>query len=140
VTEQVIAGLAELPGAAVTLSVTVGVTVAVVLTAFVAHRRQKAAIGRLEERVSHLAAGVSLLTNTTEDGLRGIALEIARLGGTPDSKPRPQAVARQRISSAAGHGQSVQEIAASEQISEGEVLLHLLMDKLRPEGTNAEVC
>jgi hypothetical protein len=48
--------------------------------------------------------------------------------------------ARQRIASAAGHGRSVQDIAATEQVSEGEVLLHLLIDKLRPEAGNAEVC
>jgi hypothetical protein len=34
----------------------------------------------------------------------------------------------------------VQDIAATEQVSEGEVLLHLLLDKLKPEGANAEVC
>ena len=139
-TEQVLAGLAGVPGASVTLAAALGLTVAVGLTAFVVHRRQKAAIGRLEERVSHLTAGVSLLTNTTEEGLRGIALEVARLAGTSEPKARQQGTARQRIASAAGHGQSVQEIAASEQISEGEVLLHLLMDKLRPEVTNAQVC
>jgi DNA-binding NarL/FixJ family response regulator len=141
VSVEVLTSLAAIPGAAVTLSALVGMTVAVMLTAFVAHRRQKAAVGRLEERVNHLTAGVSLLTNTTEEGLRGIALEIARLAGTPEQKSRPQSsTARQRIASAAGHGQSVQEIAASEQLSEGEVLLHLLMDKLRPEVANAEVC
>ena len=139
-TEQVLAGLAGVSGTGATLSAAFGLTAAVGLTAFVAHRRQKAAIGRLEERVSHLTAGVSLLANTTEEGLRGIALEIARLAGTSEPKARPQSTARQRISSAAGHGQSVQDIAASEQISEGEVLLHLLMDKLRPEVTNAQVC
>jgi preprotein translocase subunit YajC len=140
VTEEVLAGLAGLPGAAATMSAVVGLIVVVGLTAFVAQRRQQAAIGRLEERVSHLTAGVSLLTNTTEEGLRGIALEIARLAGTSEPKARPQSTARHRIASAAGHGQSVQEIAASEQISEGEVLLHLLMEKLRPEVSNAEVC
>jgi hypothetical protein len=44
------------------------------------------------------------------------------------------------VAAAAGHGRSVQDIAASEQLSEGEVLLHLLMDKLRPEVSSAEMC
>src|SRR6185295_4621823 len=90
VTEQVLAGLAAVSGTGATLSAAFGLTAAVGLTAFVAHRRQKAAIGRLEERVSHLTAGVSLLANTTEEGLRGIALEIARLAGTSEPKARPQ--------------------------------------------------
>ena len=90
--------------------------------------------------MTHLAAGISLLANTTEDGLRGVALEIARLAGASESKPQAQATARHRIAAAAGHGRSVQDIAASEQVSEGEVLLHLLLDKIRPEGSSAEVC
>lgn len=104
-----------------------------------ARRRQRAAIGRLEERVAQLAAGVSLLTNTTEDGLRTVAMEIARLSGASDTgRPQGPLTVRQRVASAAGHGRSVQDIAASEQLSEGEVLLHLLLDKLKPETARAD--
>jgi hypothetical protein len=34
----------------------------------------------------------------------------------------------------------VQDIAAAEQTSEGEVLLHLLLEKIQPEGSHAEMC
>jgi uncharacterized membrane protein YcjF (UPF0283 family) len=103
-------------------------------------RRQKRALARLDERITHLTAGVSLLANTTEDGLRGIAAEIARLAGTAEQKPQAHGGVRQRIAAAAGHGRSVQDIAATEQVSEGEVLLHLLLDKLTPDPQGAEVC
>lgn len=95
--------------------------------------RQRAATARLEERLSHLTAGLSLLTNTTEDGLRGVALEIGRLASVAEGRPRAVTGTRQRIASAAGTGRTVQDIASVEQVSEGEVLLHLLLDKLKPE-------
>jgi hypothetical protein len=111
------------------------------IVALAAHaRRQKAALARVNERVAQLGNGLSLLTNTTEDGLRSVALEIARLAGASEAKARPQSTLRERVAAASGHGLSVQDIAASEQISEGEVLLHLLVDRLRPEAASANVC
>jgi len=65
---------------------------------------------------------------------------VSSLAGAAETRPPVVAGTRQRISAAAGHGRSVQDIAATEQVSEGEVLLHLLLDKLKPEGANAEVC
>ena len=112
----------------------------VIVTTLISNRRQRRLIERLDDRLTHLHAGLSLLTNTTEDGLRGVALEVARLAGAAETKPKVVASARQRIAAAAGHGRSVQDIAANEQVSEGEVLLHLLLEKLRPEGASAEVC
>ena len=117
-----------------------GIVLVLATALVVARRRQRAAIARLDERLTHLAAGVSLLTNTTEDGLRSIAMEVARLAGASEQKPSAQLTTRQRIAAAAGHGRSVQDIAASEQVSEGEVLLHLLLDKLKPETSQAEAC
>lgn len=111
----------------------------------VSNIRQRRTIALLEERVSQLSAGLSLLTNTSEEGFRGMAAEIGRLANSsepvryaPAPEPtgpaaRPQMSARDRISLAAVGGRSVQEIAAAEQLSEGEVLLHMLMEKLRPE-------
>jgi hypothetical protein len=120
-----------------------GSAAALVLTALAALmglRRQRKALARLDERLTQLSAGLSLLTNTTEDGFRGVAIEVARLSGAADVRPRPPAGTRQRVATAAGHGRSVQDIAAAEHISEGEVLLHLLVEKLRPEPANAEMC
>ena len=114
-----------------------GLGLAASVLVLIVHRRQRAAIARLEERLTHLTAGVSLLTNTTEEGLRGVALEIARLTRVTDARPAAVTKTRERIASAAVQGRTVQDIASAEQVSEGEVLLHLLLEKLKPEATHA---
>lgn len=132
-------------GAVVVATLVVVGTIVTVLS----NIRQRATIALLEERVSQLSAGLSLLTNTSEEGFRSMAAEIGRLAdapepvryappaeGRPSPKPtlsRPQMSARDRIALAAVGGRSVQEIAAAEHLSEGEVLLHMLMEKLKPE-------
>ncbi len=114
-----------------------GLGLAASVLVLIVHRRQRAAIARLEERLTHLTAGVSLLTNTTEEGLRSVALEVARLTRVTDARPAAVTHTRERIASAAVQGRSVQDIASAEQVSEGEVLLHLLLEKLKPEATHA---
>ena len=148
--EQLTALLSSIPAGLIALDPAVlstmlaafGATVGllVIVTTLISNRRQRRQIERLDERLTHLHAGLSLLTNTTEDGLRGVALEVARLAGAAETKPKAVVSARQRIAAAAVHGRSVQDIAATEQVSEGEVLLHLLLDKLKPEAASAEVC
>jgi hypothetical protein len=140
VTEHLMTTLGSLPAPALSALIAGGAGLLVIVCVLSINRRQRRLLQRVEERLTHLHAGLSLLTNTTEDGLRGVALEVARLAGAAETKPKAVASARQRIASAAGHGRSVQDIAATEQVSEGEVLLHLLLDKLRPEAGNAEVC
>ena len=92
----------------------------------------------LEQRVVRLQEGINLLTDTTETGFRQVATEIERLSATsaaPSSfakatadkraaapAARPTAV---RLRAAARRGRSVKEIAAAEQVSEGEVRLRL---------------
>lgn len=115
-------------------------TLLVGTVAFISGRRRRTALARFEDRLTHLAAGVSLLANTTEEGLRSVATEIARLASVAEQKPAAQQTVRERIAAAAGHGRSVQDIAASEQVSEGEVLLHLLLDKLKPEAIPTDAC
>jgi hypothetical protein len=105
----------------------------VLLTALVAWLRmlvlQQRQIARLSDRISHLAAGISLLTDTVEGGLRDVALEIERLSGVKAAAPRPKARvgAQRRVATAARRGRSVQDIAAKEQMSESEVRLRLQM-------------
>jgi hypothetical protein len=140
VTAQLFATIGALPASAVSALVAAGVSLLVIVTLLFVNRRQRRMLERLDERLTHLHAGLTLLTNTTEDGFRGLALHLAHLAGAAETKPPAMVSTRQRISVAAGHGRSVQDIAATEQVSEGEVLLHLLLDKLKPEGANAEVC
>jgi DNA-binding NarL/FixJ family response regulator len=112
--------------------------VVVVLLAMMVWMRaqQRAAVDRLEDRVSHLAAGLSLLTDTTETGLRDIALELSRLSAAASAAtPKPRAVTQRRMAGAARRGRSVQDIAAEEQVSEGEVRLRLELEKSRKEGS-----
>ena len=92
----------------------------------------------LEQRVVRLQEGINLLTDTTETGFRQVATEIERLSAasavssssakttsdrrTGSPAARPTAV---RLRAAARRGSSVKEIAAAEQVSEGEVRLRL---------------
>lgn len=81
------------------------------------------AVERTEERLSHYSGALALLTETTESGFRALALEMGRLGrtGAPASaRPTTARVARQ-----ARRGRTVTDIAAAEDVSEGEVRLRL---------------
>ena len=84
---------------------------------------------RLDERLAHLTAGISLLTDTAEGGLRDVALEIERLAaaGARTTRPKTRAATQRRVSTAARRGRSVQDIAAKEQMAESEVRLRLQM-------------
>ena len=88
--------------------------------------RQQRAINRLSTRMNNLVSGMSLLTDTTETGLRDVATEIGRMSSaTTTPRPRQRAATQRRVASAARRGQSVQEIAAAEQVSESEINLRL---------------
>jgi hypothetical protein len=89
---------------------------------------------RHEEKLGHLSDALSLLTETTESGFRSVADELERLAGTavkrPSSTPR---ATNARVTAAARRGRTVQEIAAAERRSEGEVRLRLhLADPAQP--------
>jgi hypothetical protein len=100
------------------------------------HVQMQAAIERLDDRVSHLLAGVSLLTDTTEGALRDVAAEVTRLGATKEeARPRTRTTQR-RVTAAARRGRSVQDIAAAEEVSEGEVSLRLQLEKAAKERAN----
>lgn len=101
------------------------------------HVQQQAAIDRLDDRIAHLVAGTSLLTDTTEGALRDIANEIGRLTAvTEGAGARAGAAGQRRIATAARRGRTVRDIAATEELSEGEVRLHLQLDKARKERVN----
>ena len=98
--------------------------------------RQQAGIDRLDDRVAHLIAGTSLLTDTTEGALRDIAHEIGRLAAGAAGSARTGAAGQRRIATAARRGRTVSDIAATEELSESEVRLHLQLDKARKERIN----
>jgi DNA-binding NarL/FixJ family response regulator len=114
---------------------TVGGGMLLILGALVwMHVQHQSAVERLDDRIAHLLAGVSLLTDTTEGALRDVATEINRLAATSDtSRPRPRAATQRRIAGAASRGTTVQDIAATEEMSEGEVRLRLQLEKAHKE-------
>ena len=100
----------------------------------VQHRR----LARLDERLAHLVASMSLLTDTAEGGLRDVAAEIQRLAtARPAAKRKTRSATERRVSGAARRGKSVRQIAADEQMSEGEVRLRLQLQSDRA-GANRE--
>jgi hypothetical protein len=106
-----------------------GVSAGVALSLWTTTRRLAATVGALENRVTQLTAGIALLTDTTEGGFRDVAIEVGRFAPAPPApRPRPRAASQRRIASAARRGRSVQEIAASEEVSEGEVRLRLNLE------------
>jgi hypothetical protein len=102
---------------------------------------QQRRLVRLDERLAQLTAGISLLTDTTEGGLRDMAQEIGRLNaaGAKTSKPKVRAATQRRVSNAARRGRSVQDIAAKEQMAESEVRLRLQMAEAKREKAHAAV-
>ena len=118
------------------LMVVGGATLLILAAMVWMHVQHQAAIERIDDRMAHLVAGVSLLTDTTEGALRDVAGEINRLATGERPSARPRAAAQRRIAGAARRGTTVQDIAASEQISEGEVRLRLQLEKAHKERVN----
>jgi hypothetical protein len=119
------------------------VLVLTLVASFRMHVLQQRRIAKLGDRIAHLAAGISLLTDTVEGGLRDVAQEIERLGTaakTAPAKPKTRAVTQRRVTTAARRGRSVQDIAATEKMSESEVRLRLqLANAAQREKAHAAV-
>jgi hypothetical protein len=84
---------------------------------------------RLHDRVGHLSTAMALLTDTLETSLNDVSRELAKLSA-PSPAPvgaKARSSAQRRVRSAAKLGHSVPDIAASEEMSEGEVRLMLQM-------------
>ena len=92
-------------------------------------RRQQQAFDQVENRVAHLTAAISLLTDTTEGALRDLLQRAEQANARPVKPPRPNAVTARRVNGAARRGRSVQDIAATERLSEGEVRLRLQLSQ-----------
>jgi hypothetical protein len=85
-------------------------------------------IGRLRERLSRLADGLALLTDTTENGFTEIARQIEELGRKPAaSRAASRGTVNKRVVTAAKQGDQVASIARTEALSESEVRLHLAL-------------
>jgi hypothetical protein len=87
--------------------------------------RMVAASARLEEKVGHLGDALSILTETSEAGFKAIADELTRRHVADAPAPKRSRTPIARLRAAARRGLSIAEIAAAEQMSEGEVRLRL---------------
>ena len=107
-----------------------GVMLLLQLTGLIVMWLQRRKVRGLDGRVAHLSAAMALLTDTLEGGLHDVAREVARLANQPSTPmaaavPRNRTTTQRRVRGAAKRGHSVREIAAAEQMSEGEVRLML---------------
>ncbi len=84
--------------------------------------QMKRSLASLEARLARQADALSLLAETSETGFAAFAQELERRGATNKAPRKPST---RRITSAAKKGRSTSDIAAAEQLSEGEVLLRL---------------
>lgn len=81
-------------------------------------------LSRLDGRLSRFGEALALLTDTTQSGFATIAGELERSGRQPAASTSRTAASK-RIVASVRRGQSVQQVAADEQVSESEVRLHL---------------
>jgi hypothetical protein len=89
-------------------------------------------LAHLRERLSRLADGLALLTDTTEAGLATIARELQQPGRPARAASR--ASVNKRVVAAARKGTDLGHIAEHESLSESEVRLHLKLAEARSQA------
>jgi hypothetical protein len=91
-------------------------------------------LDHVEARLGRLTEAVSLLAETTESGFRANAVELGRLGESPAASRQTSRAKTSRVSRSARRGRSVSDIAAGEEMSEGEVRLRLHLADTTPSA------
>lgn len=87
---------------------------------------------QVRERMSRLADGLALLTDTTEAGLATVIREVEHLSKRAvTARATSRSSVARRVASAVKRGRAIAEIAAAEAMSESEVRLHLAMSAPR---------
>jgi len=99
--------------------------------------RGMSGVARLGDRLARFAEALALLTDTTEAGLANVANELEQTGRRRASRAAATRSTARRISTAAGRGRSVEDIAALEALSESEIRLHLHMADLKGDDDGA---
>jgi len=80
---------------------------------------------RFEDRLASLSHTMMLLTDTTETCFQVIASQLEKEQAERAASPTARVGRQRRIVTAAKRGQSVGEIAAQEEVAEGEARLRL---------------
>ena len=88
----------------------------------------------LESRLGRQADALGLLTETAESGFAAVARELERAAAAGVKPARRPTV--QRLATAIDKGQSISEVAAGEEISEGEVRLRLWLASQASKSKN----
>jgi len=79
---------------------------------------------RFDERLSSVTQGLSILVDTSEAGFAMLGNEMGKAAAEPP-RPRPSRATTRRVTSAAARGREIWDIAADQELSEGEVRLRL---------------
>jgi hypothetical protein len=111
------------------------VVLTVLAAAFAWHARRRQR--RFDTRLAQLTAALALLTDTVETGFQDVMRQTSRATLEAEVRPAPRARtnAQRRVKSAARRGRPLDQIAAAEQLSEGEVHLMLQMSGGQPPAT-----
>ena len=102
-------------------------------------RARRRGADRIEQRLENICTALSILTDSTEAGLRETISGLERLSAAPANPPvAPVAalepvIAPRQMSMAGAERRTAREIAIAEGVSEGEVLL-----RLRLQGVNLQ--
>lgn len=121
---------------AVAVSVVLLAQTVVIVYAF----RRLGELANFRERLSRLADGLALLTDTTEAGMATLARELQQQSARRTAPPRAsRAAVTKRVVAAARKGEDLSAIADDEALSESEVRLHLKLaeSRLREAGLSA---
>jgi hypothetical protein len=92
-------------------------------------------LGRFEDRLARLSVTMTLLTDTTETCFQVIASQLELEQSEKVGSTAARSARQRRVVGAARRGRSVTEIAADEEVAEGEVRLrlHLADESVKPE-------
>ena len=103
--------------------------------------RRLGELSNIRERISRLADGLALLTDTTEAGLAALAAQVEQLNRAKGRvvKPAPRSTVQKRVKEAARRGERISRIAAHESLSESEVGLHLALSNRKPVAAASTV-
>lgn len=88
-------------------------------------------LAHMRERLSRLADGLALLTDTTEAGLASLVRELQQPTAKRTSARASSAGVGKRVVAAARSGADLTHIAQREALSESEVRLHLKLAEAR---------
>lgn len=88
-------------------------------------------LSHLRERLSRLADGLALLTDTTESGMAALVREVQQPAKRSAPRASTRAGVNKRVVSAAKRGADLTQIAQREALSESEVRLHLKLAEAR---------